>query len=400
MTNATLPAHLALIDAATLTPLVQRALARPTAVVLTWTCETLHGGVGTGNAVYRFAGQARDQGETVPWSLILKVLWVDPSRADPAHPEWWCREAEAYRSNTLERLPAVLSAPRCFAVVARAGEGYWLWLEEITDSMGSVWPLAHYGAVARLLGQFNGRYVTGTPLPHWPWLSRDWLRNTVELTAPALQKLHENRSHPLVRRWLSAALQEEIAALWQERERFLTLLDQLPQTLCHFDAFRRNLFTSSDSQGATRLVAVDWIFMGQGALGAEIHCLTAVGIAFFDVELAQAQALDEIVFAGYLAGLDDVGWRGDPCQVRLAYKATAIRYALGIVGPVLEFFLNEEQHARMVQALGRPMAAIADHYGVVYAWLFAQLAEARRLQQSLGLSSNLNLPNVPGTGQS
>ncbi len=44
MTNATLPPHLALINEAILTPLVQRALARPTAVVLTWTCETLHGG--------------------------------------------------------------------------------------------------------------------------------------------------------------------------------------------------------------------------------------------------------------------------------------------------------------------------------------------------------------------
>ncbi len=225
--------------------------------------------------------------------------------------------------------------------------------------------------------------MTGTPLPHWPWLSRDWLRKTVELTAPALQKLHENRNHPLVRRWLNAALQEETLALWQERERFLTLLDQLPQTLCHLDAFRRNLFTSRDSDGATRLVAIDWAFTGQGALGAEVHCLTAVGIAFFDVELAQAQALDEIVFAGYLAGLDDVGWRGDVRQVRLAYTAAAIRYVLGTLGPILEIYLDEKQHARMVQALGLPMAAIADHLGVVYAWLFAQLAEARRLQQSL-----------------
>ncbi len=383
MTNTNLPPHLAQIDEATLTPLVQLALARPTAVVLTWTCETLHGGLGTGTAVYRFAGQARIQAETVPWSLILKVLWADPSRADPAHPEWWCREAEAYRSNTLARLPAGFTAPRCFAVVERAGEGYWLWLEEITDSVGSLWPLDHYGVVARLLGQFNGRYVTGTPLPDWPWLSQNWLRKTVELTAPALQKLHENRNHPLVRRWLNASLQEETLALWQERERFLTLLDQLPQTLCHFDAFRRNLFTSRDSEGATHLVAVDWTFTGQGALGAEIHCLTAVAIGFFDVELAQAQALDEIVFAGYLAGLQDVGWRGDPRQVRLAYKATAIRFALGIVGPVLEIFLNEEQHARMVQALGRPIEEIADHYSVIAAWLFAQLAEARRLQESL-----------------
>ena len=98
------------------------------------------------------------------------------------------REAEAYRSNTVESLPAGFSAPRCFAVVEQPREGYWLWLEEVTDSVGSVWPLEHYGVVARLLGQFNGKYVTGTPLPQWPWLSQDWLRKTVELTAPGLAK--------------------------------------------------------------------------------------------------------------------------------------------------------------------------------------------------------------------
>ena len=319
----------------------------------------------------------------MPWSLILKVLQADPRRADPAQPDWWCREAEAYRSKELARLPAVLSAPRCFAVVEQAGEGYWLWLEEVTDYLGSVWPLAHYGTVARLLGQFNGTYLTGTPLPDWPWLSRDWLRKTVELTHPTLEQLRQHRDHPLVRRWLSDTMQDEIVALWQERERFLSLLDQLPQTLCHFDAFRRNLFTRSDRNGATSLVAIDWSFTGIGTLGAEVQCLTGVAIGFFDVELAQAEALDKIVFAGYLAGLEDVGWRGDPRQVRLAYTATAIRYALGTLGPILEIFLNEERHERMVQALGRPMEAIADYLGVVYTWLVAQLAEARRLQESL-----------------
>ena len=98
--------------------------------------------------------------------------------------------------------------------------------------------------------------------------------------------------------------------------------------------------------------------------------------------------MDEIVFAGYLAGLEEVGWRGDPRQVRLAYTATAIRYALGTLGPILEIFLNEERHERMVQALGQPMEAIADHFNVVAAWLFAQLAEARQLQEILSNDGN------------
>jgi hypothetical protein len=39
MPNTTLSPHLALIDEATLTPLVQLALDRPASVVLTWTWE-------------------------------------------------------------------------------------------------------------------------------------------------------------------------------------------------------------------------------------------------------------------------------------------------------------------------------------------------------------------------
>jgi hypothetical protein len=30
------------------------------------------------------------------------------------------------------------------------------------------WPLERYGLAARHLGQFNGRYLTGTPLPQHP----------------------------------------------------------------------------------------------------------------------------------------------------------------------------------------------------------------------------------------
>jgi hypothetical protein len=382
MTTNNTSARLAAIDATTLTPLVQRALDQPTATVLTWTYETIHGGLGTGTVIYRFAGQARVQTAHLPWSLILKVLRHDPSRSDAAHPDWWGREAAAYRSQALASLLVGLTAPRCFAVVDQADES-WLWLEEITDSVGAAWPLAHYGAVARQLGQFNGVYLTSSPLPNWPWLSRNWLRTMVAANAPALQRLQEARAHPLIRRWLRADQQAALVALWQERERYLVALDQLPQTLCHLDAFRRNLFTRQNGDGAAQLVAVDWSFTGIGALGIEINPLAIISVSFFDVALTEAQALDEIVFAGYLAGLQDMGWCGDPRQVRLAYTAAAIRYALGTIAPVLDFFLEEEHLVRTEQALGRPIEAISDHFGEIYELLFAQLNEARQLQQIL-----------------
>ena len=65
------------IDQAVLTPLVQRALDRPTIQVTEWDVQQIHGGIGGGlfaSAIFRFTGQARDQGQTVPWSLILKTF--------------------------------------------------------------------------------------------------------------------------------------------------------------------------------------------------------------------------------------------------------------------------------------------------------------------------------------
>src|SRR3712207_7779326 len=57
--------------------------------------------------------------------------------------------------------------------------------------------------------------------------------------------------------------------LWEERERFLTALDRLPQTFCHHDAFRRNLLVRRGPEGE-ELVALDWTQTGHGAVGQEL----------------------------------------------------------------------------------------------------------------------------------
>src|SRR5262245_47238838 len=40
--------------------------------------------------------------------------------------------------------------------------------------------------------------------------------------------------------------------IWTERTRLLDALNRLPQTVCHRDAFRGNLFTRQDEQGRER----------------------------------------------------------------------------------------------------------------------------------------------------
>ncbi len=113
--------RLAAIDRATLTPLVQSALNSETVEVVNWECEQLHGGIAAGTAIYRFSGQGRDQGQTIPWSLILKILWPEGGNADVSAWDYYKREADAYQSGWLDDLPGGLAAPRCFGVARPPG---------------------------------------------------------------------------------------------------------------------------------------------------------------------------------------------------------------------------------------------------------------------------------------
>lgn len=54
---------------------------------------------------------------------------------------------------------------------------------------------------------------------------------------------------------------------WGQREKFLDALDCLPQTLCHFRAFRRNIFALCAPDRLDQRVAIDWAFVGIGAVG-------------------------------------------------------------------------------------------------------------------------------------
>ena len=146
-------AQLAAIDHATLTPLVQSALGSKTVEVANWEFEQLHGGIGAGTAVYRFSGQGRDQHQTIPWSLILKMLQSEGGSADASAWNYYRREVDAYQSGWTADLPGGLAAPRCFGVLDHLDGTCWMWIEDIRDMFASQWPLEHYhvGPVQRCI---------------------------------------------------------------------------------------------------------------------------------------------------------------------------------------------------------------------------------------------------------
>lgn len=110
--------------------------------------------------------------------------------------------------------------------------------------------------------------------------------------------------------------------LWVDRVLLLAALDRVPRTLCHLDFWPRNLF---DDDGVT--VAVDWAFVGLGAVGEDAGNL--VPDAVFDGFLPpeRIDELHDLVWAEYLGGLRDAGWTGEERDARLGFcLGAALKY--------------------------------------------------------------------------
>jgi hypothetical protein len=372
------------INQATLTPLVRSALNSETVQVINWDFEQLHGGAGSGNAIYCFTGQGRDQEQKMPWSLILKTVYPEGDNTDISAWDYYKREVDAYRSGWLDDLPGGLATPHSFGVNEHPDGTCWIWLEDVTDDIGSHWPLEHYGIVARHLGQFNGAYLGDRPLPSWPWLSSGWWRKYIAESAPAIPLIRNSLDHPLVRREWPGDASDRLSCLWEERDVFLDALDRLPQTICHFDLFRRNLFAQKPAGGGYHTVVIDWAFAGHGAIGEELVPLILANIGFQEVDLAQAQELEDIVFEGYLEGLSNAGWQGDPLQVRLGYAAASLRYGFGDLDWFMAIIMDENQHNWMQQVFGCSIEEVLDHFAQVGSFRDRLIDEARELMDVLG----------------
>lgn len=197
--------------------------------------------------------------------------------------------------------------------------------------------------------------------------------------------LRNSREHPLVRRAFPADVADGVFRLWAERDALLEALNRLPRAFCHLDAFGRNLFARRGADGRHQTVAIDWCYVGTGAIGEEIVPLVSGGLLFGDLELDKAPELDTIVFDGYVEGLREAGWRGDRRMVRFVYTAaSALRYGIGYPQLELPVLLDESRHAWAEQLMGRPMEEVADQDAECRRFLLGLADEARGLLGSPG----------------
>jgi hypothetical protein len=364
------------IDSVMLTPLVRQSLDRGEANVIDWKYDALHG-ASFNSEIHRFSGNARDRGEILSWSLILKIIRSPDDEDDPTSLRYWKREALAYQSGLLDKLPGMICAPRCFGIVEQSGLEIWLWIEEIVDELSGSWSLDQYGNVARHLGLFNGAYFEKHSQFAQPWLAKGRLRAWVGDTAPEIPP--NVLAHPLVSRVWTNDIYEWMLRVWSEREIWIGSIECQPQTLSHLDAFRRNLFARRDKQGNMQTSMIDWAFVGNAAPGEEIAPLVAASLNFLDFDVAQAKALDQVVFEGYLEGLREAGWHGDPQAVRSTYAASSIlRYCIGI-SEVAFMIADESQHSLLEQAFGHPLEELVDVWAKTTRFLYHLAGEAHRV---------------------
>lgn len=377
-------------DSAALTGFVRQSLHSETLEVDNWHAQSLHNatGIATGG-VYRVAGIGQEQEQQREWSLILKVIRLTPTGRiageDMAHALYWKREALAYESGLLADLPEGLRVPRCFGVVERDDETLWLWLEDVRDGYGWQWSLEQYARTARHLGYFNGVYLTSRPLPMYPWLTGDGSPRGVLDAYVGLREVVQNQNvwrHPLLHSAFPVPVTDRLVRLWDDRGRLLDVFERLPQTLCHLDAWRGNLFAPGGEDGRERIVLLDWAYIGRGAIGTDAGDLAGASYGMLGVEECEPRVFSDEVFENYLHGLREAGWQGDQRTVRFAF-ATMAALKYGCLLPWLRDISVESRYGWWERRVGQSMSEFV-HNAARWVYYLLDLAdEARELADEI-----------------
>lgn len=349
---------------------VCRCLGTEDARIDDWSSCALTGGSSQVEGVWRVAGTAQVGATVHAWSMILKG-WPAPA-PDQAETSmgWPRRELDLYRSGLLDALPGGIAAPASFGHDLRPDGSAWVWMEDVTGDASGPWPPDRFASHARQLGRMNGAWSAGRPLPDLPGLSRGWLRERVETAGPFVPLLASEASHPLIRQVYPPAVAAAHGRVWADRERYHAALDRLPRTFCHMDAFPRNAFTRRGPGGQDQTVLIDWAFAGIGALGEELASPIVASVMFLEAPAAGARHLEALALDGYLDGLRDAGWRGNPDDVRRGYAiAAALRYGVGGMGRSVPVLLDERLHPIAERIIGRPFEEFVAASATVQAWL-------------------------------
>jgi hypothetical protein len=158
-------------------------------------------------------------------------------------------------------------------------------------------------------------------------------------------------------------------------------LDRLPHTVTHGDAHRGNMLDRVGADGREETVLLDWSFTAFRAVGEEIAPLVACSSLFFHIPHEDIDRLSDAAFDGYLSGLRDAGWSGDPDIVRMGYLGAAALHLT--VMPIEVYSMSVERRNWLCAAAGRPFEEMIRRSQDVRRWGLQQEPKARELMRRL-----------------
>lgn len=198
---------------------------------------------------------------------------------DPQDCLYWRREALFYGSEVSRFETQDFRSVRCISQ-AEIGDGISLNLEWVVGRPGTEWGESDYERAAYALGTWQrslGR------LPEESWVCRDWLGGYIALRRDFDGLL---RSQEKWCRFEHFSFNEQKLAcrLLDSREALYRSLRRLPQLPAHNDFWPPNLFLVG-----AQLVVIDWGFVGNSPVGADI--CTLVFDSIYDAFLNPSDAL-------------------------------------------------------------------------------------------------------------
>ena len=248
---------------------------------------------------------------------------------DPEHWCYWRREPDVYQSDIPMLGDEVgFALPNLHDLFEREeekGAEVSLWLEDVDGTPGEEFSLAQHEGAAEALGRFQALVARRQNESRRPWSSRGFLRGYSGFRVAAESTLENDAlwGEELVAETLGDSVRRAARTLVAERESLLTVMEGLPQALCHLDFWPKNLI----ERQAGSLVALDWAFSGNGALGEDLGNYIPDCVMDHFVAADDLVELEEVTWRGYLRGLQECGWRGDEQVVRLGLYASAVKYS-------------------------------------------------------------------------
>jgi hypothetical protein len=292
---------------------------------------------GTGErAVLKYSRSDRSRGQT-PWDAHWTARDGDPRRWT-----YWCREPLAYQEHLADAYAdSGITAPACLGAQVDDTEAVLL-LEWADGIPGEDWHVELFAPAAAALGRAQARYLTGGLLPDPGWLSRNFLREYSSEKPVDYGLLDDDDAwqHPVARATFPAGLRDGVRYVHAHAQQLYRISESLPRTLCHLDFWPKNLFRRPDGQ----IVLIDWSFLGAGAIGEDIGNIVPDSVLDHFLAADDLPALEDAVYAGYLGGLHDAGWRGDERLVRLGMWSSSVKYDW--LGPLTLAQVGQEKQYR------------------------------------------------------